>query len=148
MSDPSASNLVEKDARVRACWAEFCSRHGVPEETPYQAFYFGDGPKLAHELVELVVYGPKRATTGLQWSIDRNPDLAPVPNGYSVITEYDGTPRGVIRTTQIEERAFRDVDAQYAWDEGEGDRSLKDWAGRSALDYATAPEIRKLLGAR
>jgi ankyrin repeat protein len=25
------------------------------------------------------------------------------------------------------------------------DKSLKDWAGRSALDYATSPDIRKLL---
>jgi ankyrin repeat protein len=29
--------------------------------------------------------------------------------------------------------------------EFKADRSLKDWAGRTALDYATAPEVRKLL---
>jgi ankyrin repeat protein len=29
--------------------------------------------------------------------------------------------------------------------EFKADRSLKDWAGRSALDYATAPEVRELL---
>jgi hypothetical protein len=29
--------------------------------------------------------------------------------------------------------------------EFKADRSLRDWAGRSALDYATDPEVRKLL---
>ena len=154
MSEPAASNLVEKNGRVRACWAAFCEQHGVPTETPYQAFYFGDSAELAHELVELVVHGPKRATTGLRWSIDRDPQLAPVLGGYSVVTEYDGTPRGVIRTTGIEERAFEDVDAQYAWDEGEGDRSLEDWReghwqyfGRecAALGREPSPEMRVVM---
>jgi uncharacterized protein YhfF len=119
--------LVAKDARVRAFWAAFCADAGVPETTDYQAWHFGDSAELAHELVELVLHGPKRATTGLRASHERNPDLTPILGGYSVICECDGTPRGVIRTTSLEVRAFRDVDAQYAWDEGEGDRSLLCW---------------------
>lgn len=126
MPEP-VNNLVEKNSRVRAFWAAFCARQGLSEATPYQAWFFGDTPQLAHELVELVIHGPKRATTGLQWSIDRNPELAPVPHGYSVVTEFDGTPRVVLRTTDIQSCAFKDVDAQYAWDEGEGDRSLEYW---------------------
>jgi GNAT superfamily N-acetyltransferase len=53
--------------------------------------------------------------------------VKPVPDGYSVVTELDGTPRAVIRTTRLERRRFRDVDAAFAWDEGEGDRTLEDW---------------------
>jgi len=33
----------------------------------------------------------------------------------------------VIRTTGLERRKFSDVDAAFAWDEGEGDRTLDDW---------------------
>jgi uncharacterized protein YhfF len=83
-----------------------------------------------------VVRGPKRATTGLRASHERNPDLTPILGGYSVICEFDGAPRGVVRTTSVEVRAFRDVDAQYAWDEGEGDRSLQDWR-KSHWQYFT-----------
>jgi uncharacterized protein YhfF len=119
--------LVPKDARVQAFWRAFCERHGVPIETPYQAWFFGDSPELAHELVELVIHGPKRATAGLGWGHDRNPALSPVLGGYNVVTEFDGTPRAVTRTVEVSRRAFQDVDAQFAFDEGEGDRSLAFW---------------------
>lgn len=120
-------NTVPQDGAVAAYWAEFCRAASVPESTPYQAWYFGDTPALAHELAELVLHGPKRATASLAWSNEAAPQAAPVPDGYSVITEFDGTPRAVIRTTSLETRALSAVDAQFAWDEGEGDRTLADW---------------------
>lgn len=120
-------NTVPHDPRVLAFWREFCSAAGVPPATPFQAWYFGDSDALAHELVELVLNGPKRATAGSAWSVDRNPATGAIPYGYSVVTERDGTPRAVIRTTSLERRALDAVDAQFAWDEGEGDRTLADW---------------------
>jgi uncharacterized protein YhfF len=33
----------------------------------------------------------------------------------------------VIRTTHVETRRFADVDEEFAWTEGEGDRSLAYW---------------------
>jgi uncharacterized protein YhfF/L-amino acid N-acyltransferase YncA len=130
MSPPpavAADNRVARDGAVAAFWAEFCRAASVPESTPYQAWYFGDSPELAHELVELVLQGPKRATAGAAWALDLEPDLGALPQGYSVVTEHDGTPRCVIRTTTLERRALNQVDAQFAWDEGEGDRTLADW---------------------
>ena len=37
---------------------------------------------------------------------DRVPAVKPVAGGYSVLTEHDGTPRAVIRTTGLERRPF------------------------------------------
>ena len=71
--------------------------------------------------------GPKRATAGLSEVNDGLPQLKPVAGGYSVLTEHDGTPRAVIRTTRLDRRRFCEVDAAFAWDEGEGDRTLADW---------------------
>jgi uncharacterized protein YhfF len=119
--------FVEKDERVRAFWAAFCRAARLDAETPYLAWHFGDSAELAHELVEWVIHGAKRATTSLGWTCERRPELLPILNGYSVVCEFDGTPRGVVRTVHIEVRAFKDVDAQYAWEEGEGDRSLACW---------------------
>lgn len=135
MSDaPLPDNSVPKRGAVAALWTEFCRAASLPPDTPYQAWYFGDTPELAHELVELVLHGPKRATAGLSEFNDTMPDVKPVAGGYSVITEFDGTPRGVIRTSQLEQRPFAEVDAEFAWDEGEGDRSLADWqAGHRAF---------------
>ncbi len=125
--DAALDCSVSKDARIEAFWNDFRAQVRLPADTPYQAWYFGDSPGLAHELVELILRGPKRATAGLSAVNDGLPEAKPVADGYSVITEHDGTPRAVIRTTSLERRAFRDVDAAFAWDEGEGDRTLADW---------------------
>jgi uncharacterized protein YhfF/RimJ/RimL family protein N-acetyltransferase len=127
MTDTASPDSKLRDPRVAAFWAEYCRRAGVPAATPYQAWPFGDSPGLAHELAELVLRGPKRATAGLVEYNARHPEEAPVADGYSVVTEFDGTPRCVIRTVWLQRRALCDVDAAFAWDEGEGDRTLADW---------------------
>jgi uncharacterized protein YhfF/GNAT superfamily N-acetyltransferase len=127
MAEKIVENLVPKAGAVSAFWEEFCRASGVPPQTPYQAWYFGDSPALAHELVELVLHGPKRATAGSMMVNEIAPEAAPVPDGYSVVTEHDGTPRAVIRTVWLDTRPLSGVDAQFAWDEGEGDRTLPDW---------------------
>lgn len=127
LNQMALDNTVPQDVRVATFWADFCCQASVDPATPYQAWYFGNSTEMARALAELVIHGPKRATAMLGWVADQYPHAAPVPGGYSVVTEYDGTPRCVIRTTQLETRAFRDVDAQFAWDEGEGDRTLPDW---------------------
>jgi len=128
VTDTSAlDNSVERTSAVQAYWREFCTATGLDPATPYQAWYFGDTPRLAHELLELVLHGPKRATAGLSEFNDQMPDVKPAAGGYSVVTEHDGTPRAVIRTTVLERRPFGEVDAAFAWDEGEGDRTLADW---------------------
>jgi uncharacterized protein YhfF/GNAT superfamily N-acetyltransferase len=115
------------DPRAAAFWREYCRAAGLPPATPYQAWHFGDSAPLAHELVELVLHGPKRATAALAAAVERCPNAAPIADGYSVVTEFDGRPRAVLRTVAVEQRALRDVDARFAWDEGEGDRTLADW---------------------
>ena len=123
---PPPSALRSSEA-IAAFWAEYCLAAGLPAATPFQSWHFGDTPALAHELVELVLHGPKRATATLAVSAERDPQAAPVADGYNVVSEFDGTPRAVIRSTWMDRRPLRDVDAAFAWDEGEGDRTLADW---------------------
>ena len=126
-ADSTLNNTHAADTRIDAFWREFCAATNRAPETPYQAWHFGDSPQLAHELVELVIHGPKRATAGLAETNEKLPQVAPVPGGLSVLTEFDGTPRAVIRTTWLDTRPFCEVDRLFAWDEGEGDRTLADW---------------------
>jgi uncharacterized protein YhfF len=44
-----------------------------------------------------------------------------------VVLDGDGQPVCVIRTTSVEVKPLNRVDAAFAWDEGEGDRSLAYW---------------------
>ncbi|HQR21265.1 MAG TPA: GNAT family N-acetyltransferase [Burkholderiaceae bacterium] len=128
MTDLAAlDNSVAKSPAVQRYWTDFCIATGLDPATPFQAWYFGNTPALAHELAELVLSGPKRATAGLAEFNDQMPAVKPVAGGYSVLTEFNGTPRAVIRTTELGRRRFAEVDAAFAWDEGEGDRTLADW---------------------
>lgn len=129
MSDAALllDNTHRPDVRIDAFWRGFCAYAGIDPATPYQAWHFGDSAALAHELAELVIHGPKRATAALLWSNEQYPQAAAMPGGYSVVTEFDGTPRAVIRTTWLDTRPFADVDRLFARDEGEGDRTLADW---------------------
>ncbi len=136
---PSA---LRRNEAIAAYWAGYCQRAGLPAVSPYQAWPFGDSPQLAHELVELVLHGPKRATAGLAAWNELHPEDAAVPDGYSVVTEFDGTPRCVIRTVWLEQRPLCEVDAVFAWDEGEGDRTLADWmAGHRRYFSRVCPSL-------
>lgn len=125
----AARHQMEKTplSSVEAFWTEFAEATGV--EAPYEAWAFGgdDMPDLATELALLVRDGPKRATASLVSSYDKDGELFPTVGVYSVILDGDGSPVCIIQTTSVEVSHFGDVDEQFAWDEGEGDRTLADW---------------------
>lgn len=109
-------------------WEEFLRLNpAIAPETPYQAWYFGNSPEMALELAELVISGKKTATASLAAVNEVKPDEAPVPDGYSVVTDFDGNPKCVIQTVEIRHMPYLDVDADFAAAEGEGDRSLDYW---------------------
>lgn len=112
---------------VAAFWAAFVAVSAT--DSSYTVWGFGDDdkPELMTELGLLVRDGPKRATTSLV--ADYGPDDEPMPSvgDYSVILDGDSRPLCIIRTTSVEIRHFGDVDEAFAWDEGEGDRTLADW---------------------
>jgi uncharacterized protein YhfF len=90
-----------------------------------QAFAFGDTPELAQELADLVRSGPKRATAG--WVRDAAAQEQPRPGDLWVVLDGAGLPACAIRTDEVTVRRFGDADPAFAWDEGEGDRTLEDW---------------------
>jgi molybdenum cofactor guanylyltransferase len=111
-------------ARLEAFWADFVAATGI--DGPHTAWGFGSDPEMATELGLLVRDGPKRATAGLRSEYGPDEPL-PEPGELSVILDGDGMPLCVIRTTAVEIRPFGAVDEEFAWTEGEGDRSLEYW---------------------
>jgi len=111
---------------VEHMWAAFRQAAGVGA-ADHDVFAFGDSPAMADELADLVVHGPKRATAGLLLEFDHDHEPVPQEGGYSVVVDGRGLPVCVIRTTEVEVKPLREVDAAFAWDEGEGDRTLAWW---------------------
>jgi uncharacterized protein YhfF len=95
----------------------------VPEKyRDLRSFAFGDSPALADELLGLVLSGVKTATC----STEDEPNTSS-PGERWIVRDGSGTPRCVIETLEVTYRRFGEVDASFAHDEGEGDRSLAYW---------------------
>lgn len=99
----------------------------VPKDTYFQVWFFGNTAELARELAGLVISGKKFATASLARVNEVKPNEAPIANGYSVVTDFEGSPMCVVRTVEITHLPFAEVDAQFALDEGEGDQTLQYW---------------------
>jgi uncharacterized protein YhfF len=87
-----------------------------------EQFSFGDSPQLAQVLVELVLVGKKRATC---WAASEGPKTE-VGKPW-VVLDGSGVPVAMIETTELTQRRFDEVDAAFAFDEGEDDRTLASW---------------------
>ncbi len=94
---------------------------------PPPAWSFGDSPRLADELLELVLQGRKTATTTALWEFEAGQEERPSVGDLSILLDGAGRPRALIRTTVVRVVPFCDVDAEYAAAEGEDDFSLESW---------------------
>jgi uncharacterized protein YhfF len=95
----------------------------IPEKyRDLRSFAFGDGPELADELLDLVLRGVKTATC----STEDEPNTS-TPGERWIVLDGRGTPRCVIESLEVTYRRYSEVDAAFAHDEGEGDRSLSYW---------------------
>ena len=119
--------MTQPSDEVATFWAAYAAASDA--SGPYTAWGFGDDgkPELMTELGLLVRDGPKRATTSRVDDYAQDGDPIPAAGEHSVILDGEGHPLCIIRTTSIEVRPFGEVDEAFAWDEGEGDRTLEDW---------------------
>lgn len=92
----------------------------------YTSWYFCDNEEDANELAKLVSDGIKRATASLYICYKSNEEL-PKEGDLSIITDWDGIAKCIIKTTNIEIVPFKDVTKEFAATEGEGDKSLEYW---------------------
>jgi uncharacterized protein YhfF len=119
---------MNKSNSVEKFWQAFCEENpDVKPNEPYQVWYFGNTSEMAKELVNLVLKNIKTATASLFWEYENKPEEAPIVGGYSVVTDYEGVPQCIVRTTKLRVTPFNEVDEQFAFDEGEGDQSLDYW---------------------
>ena len=119
---------------VETFWGEYAL--ATDTDAGYEAWAFGDDghPELADQLALLVRDGPKRATTGLVEEYEREDEPFPTVGSHHVILDSQGDPVCIIVTTGVDTQRLGDVDAEFAWTEGEGDRSLDYWR-RAHVDY-------------
>jgi uncharacterized protein YhfF len=116
-----------------AMWADYVTATGAPGSYTAESFA-GDLREVATELALLVRDGPKRATASVRAHWEEAGEPLPVPGAHAVVLDGGGHAVCIVRTTRVETRPFAEVDERFAWDEGEGDRTLA-WWRQAHIDY-------------
>jgi len=121
---------MNKQSEVEALWQACLVSLPEWSESPpgsFEVWSFCDNEEDANELGDLVKAGIKVATCSLVWAYEAENEELPKVGDISIITNWDGEPLCVIETTEVQVKMFNEVDERFAYDEGEGDRSLAYW---------------------
>jgi uncharacterized protein YhfF len=111
---------------VEAFWQSYRQAHGVTEQH-YDVCRMGSSPEMGTALLDLILRGPKRATAYLMRDVEHDGEVMSRVGGHVVVLDGTDRPRAIWRTRTVEVKPLNHVDAAFAWDEGEGDRTRADW---------------------
>ena len=117
---------------IVAYWKKFLST--LPSDTPYRSKTYvaegwGDSPEMADELGALIAQGTKTATCSALWEWEAEGNPIPEEGYITIALDGRGEPLCVVETIEISIHKYNEVDANFAREEGEGDRSLNYWRG-------------------
>lgn len=107
-------------------WNEFREMHPEAPET-VNAWGFGDTTEMADELAALVSDGVKTATSSNYKMYELGEEPLPEVGQYDIVVDGSGSAAVIIRNVAVDVLPFKEVSAEHAYLEGEGDRSLEHW---------------------
>lgn len=135
------------DNRVEAFWQGYLET--LPADSPvrdeqYIAEGWGDSPEMADELGALILAGTKTATCSALWEYEAEGESLPETGLKTIVLDGNGNPMCIVETTEVEVWPYDEVDARFACEEGEGDRSLEYWREAHWRFFSrTLPHIAK-----
>jgi uncharacterized protein YhfF len=88
---------------------------------------YGDSPQLADELGQLIYRGTKTATCASLWEYEFEKIPIPRVGQLEIVLDGQNQPLAITEMTEVQIRPYDEVDASFAYEEGEGDRSLQNW---------------------
>jgi uncharacterized protein YhfF len=121
------SALIVHSNSTAAMWEAFLVARDMPLDTPCSLVEFGNAREMRDDLAALVIAGSKRATTSLLRWYGAGGERYPLAGDYFIVVDSQKVAACVCRMTNVQERAFADVDEAYAHIEGEGDCTLATW---------------------
>ena len=130
---------------IESFWQSFlatCLPAGAANRRPVNVTDFGDSTEMADELGRLVQAGIKTATSGLSWAFETDNDPPPAVGDLEIVVDGRGEPLCVIEITEVATWPFNAIDEAFAFDYGEGDRTLAWW--RHAMWGYCAVECQQL----
>lgn len=112
---------------IEEFWKSFIDKNKLPCSTSYiSSLHFELTEKWANELLRLVLIGQKKATSSAYISFELENERVPEAGDYSIVTDWLGVPRCVIKTTAVKVLPYKDITLEICSREGEDD-SLESW---------------------
>lgn len=113
---------------VRIMWENYLQILDESERSKvYTAWPFGSDAKMARELADLVKTGEKTATSSLHLLYEVEKEPIPKVGEFNIITDWEGEAEVITETIDVRVLPFKEVGAEFAAKEGEGDKSLAYW---------------------
>ena len=144
---------MQLDAKTEVLWRAYIASLPDAEDAIrrfYEVFRVGDSPEGADEGAALIKQGLKTASSSLLWAYEATNKPLPEVGSLSIVIDARGEPICVVETLTVDMKAFAYVDATFAYDYGEWDRTLETWRARCwefnaprchALGKAPTPEM-------
>ena len=92
---------------------------------------------MSEQICGLVIAGDKTGTFSLPWLHDAHPEIKPDIAGFTVLSNFDGTPRVLLQTVELSLVTFGDIDASYTALDGPGVRDVAVWRGVHTAHWNT-----------
>ena len=116
--------------RTEAYWRSYVDTLPVnssARDEQYVAEGWGDSPEMADELGALIASGTKTAACSALWEYEAEGEPLPKVGSKTIVVDRNGNPLCIVEMTEVEVVPYDRVDARFAYEEGEGDRSLAYW---------------------
>ncbi len=124
------------DELLESFWKEFVEAKGLPEYTVCsEVLRFGRDEDECGRLLRLVMRGRKRASTTALAAYTIAGEQLPKSGLYRIVTDFDGVPRCIIKSTRVEVVPMCDITLKQALREGEDD-TLEAWQEKH-MDFFT-----------
>ncbi len=125
MADETRDSKI-KDCQIQAFWQRFLKANPRNQSplTYEDAWSFGDTQQMVDELA---LAGKKTATTSAAALYEIEQEALPQSGTYSVLLNGSDVPKAVLYLESVSIVPFDEVTADFAFLEGEGDRTLAYW---------------------
>jgi uncharacterized protein YhfF len=123
-------NTMQLTPQTATFWQEYVRSLPDAEEALRrfaEVSRIGDSKQSADEGADLIKQGKKTTTSSLLWEYEAANKPLPQVGSLSIVEDGRGTPVCIVETTWVAIKKFADVDAQFASDYGEWDRTLGGW---------------------
>jgi uncharacterized protein YhfF len=120
---------MNKTNSIQSFWREYqlTLPHSQRNQNYTEASSWGNSPELADRIAELIISGVKTTTASLLWSQQKHKWRLEEPGDKSIVLDSHKNPVCIVQIEQVYIKPFDEVDEEFVYNYGEGDRTMNFW---------------------